>query len=277
MARKKAIKAGAIPPVYVVSGGTGSSGEQVVNTVLAQFQEIKVPVIIVGSVYVRGQIENIVAQAGQTGGTIVHTLVDERLRDTLTALAHDHNVAEVDLMGPLMHRLKLVLNREPLGRPGLYRKLHEPYFMRIAAIEYTLDHDDGQKPEEWNKADIVLVGVSRSGKTPLSVYLSVLGFKTANCPVVPKVSVPDELFGLDPERVFGLVIDPERLLKIRSQRIAPYGVSDRMHYADPATVEEELRAAGKVFRKGGFHIIDMTDKTLEACAAEIIRRMSIKQ
>jgi hypothetical protein len=177
-------------------------------------------------------------------------------------------------MGPLLKRLSTVLGREPLGMPGLYRKLHEAYFTRIAAIEYTLEHDDGQNPRGWPQADIVLVGVSRSGKTPLSIYLSVLGWKAANYPVVPGVSVSEELFRLDPKRVFGLIVDPDRLMKIRAQRMARFGVSDQTPYSDPAAIDEENRAARRVFRKGGFHVIDMTDRTIEACASEIIRRIT---
>ena len=120
----------------------------------------------------------------------------------------------------------------------------------------------------------MLVGVSRSGKTPLSIYLSVLGWKAANYPVVPGVSVSEELFRLDPKRVFGLIVDPDRLMKIRAQRMARFGVSDQTPYSDPAAIDEENRAARRVFRKGGFHVIDMTDRTIEACASEIIRRIT---
>lgn len=275
VAKKKRLKPVDVPPVYIVSGGTGSSGEQIVSTVLAQFPESRAPMIIIGNICDQERVENIITQAENSGGTVVHTLVDTSLRDMLTALAHERNVAEVDLMGPLLRRLTSVLGREPLGRPGLYRKLREPYFTRIAAIEYTLDHDDGQNPQGWYNADVVLVGVSRSGKTPLSVYLSVLGWKTANYPVVPGVSLPEELFGLDPRRVFGLIIDPERLMKARQQRLSRIGISDQTPYTDLAIIEEEILAARKIFRKGGFHIIDMTDKTIEACASEIIGRISL--
>lgn len=262
--------------MYIVSGGAGSSGEGIVNTVLAQFPENTVPTITIGNVRREEQVEGIVEQAGQTGGIIVHTFVDERLRGMLKGLAHSRNVWEIDLMGPLLDRLSSVVGREPLGVPGLYRRLHEAYFTRIAAIEYTLEHDDGQNRKGWPDADVMLVGVSRSGKTPLSVYLSVLGWKAANEPVVPGVPVPDELFRLDRERVFGLIIDPDRLMKIRAQRMARFGVSDQTPYSDPAMVEEEIRTARKVFRKGGFHVINMTDRTIEACATEIISRVGPK-
>jgi [pyruvate, water dikinase]-phosphate phosphotransferase / [pyruvate, water dikinase] kinase len=271
MSRKKGRKGNGVPPIYIVSGGAGSSGEGIVNTVLAQFPENRIPMITVGNVRSTEQIEKIVEQAVESSGTIVHTMVDERLRDMLTGMAHDRNVPEVDLMGPLLKSLSSVLGRQPSGTPGLYRKLHEAYFTRIAAIEYTLEHDDGQNPKGWPGADVVLVGISRSGKTPLSVYLSVLGWKVANYPVVPGIPVPEDLFKLDPERVFGLIVDPDRLMRIRSQRMAQFGISNQTHYSDPSAIEEEINAARKIFRQGRFHVINMTDKTIEACASEIIQ------
>lgn len=274
MARKKERGSHAFPPVYIVSGGAGSSGEGVVNTVLAQFPENMVPMITIGNVRDAEQVDSIIEQAVQTGGTIVHTLVDAGLRETLIRSARARNITEIDLMGPLLKRLSSVLGQEPRGMPGLYRKLREAYFTRIAAIEYTLEHDDGQNPQGWPKADVMLVGLSRSGKTPLGVYLSVLGWKVANYPIVPKVAVPEELFSLDPERVFGLIIDPDRLMKIRSERMTRFGVSGQMPYTDPAMIEDEIRTARKLFRIGRFHVINMTDKTIEACASEIIRRIS---
>ncbi|HNY66169.1 MAG TPA: pyruvate, water dikinase regulatory protein [Deltaproteobacteria bacterium] len=274
MPKKKARGPGAFPPVYIVSGGTGTSGEAIVNTVLAQFPDLVVPMVTVGNVRDVEEIVSVVEQARTAGGTIVHTLVDGRLREALTSLAASRGVAEVDLMGPLMGRLTSVLCREPLGMPGLYRKLRAEYFTRIEAIEYTLEHDDGQHPHGWPQADVMLVGLSRSGKTPLSVYLSVQGLKVANCPVVPGIPVPDELFDLDRNRVFGLIVDADRLVKIRSERIARIGISGRTPYSDPSAVEEEVGIARKLFRKGGFHVINMTDRTVEAIASEIVRRIS---
>jgi regulator of PEP synthase PpsR (kinase-PPPase family) len=176
------------PPIYIVSGGTGSSGEQLVNTVLAQFPENRVEVVLVSQVRQLEEIEKVVAQAATTGGTIIHTLVDGRLRGALLRLGQERSVVTIDLMGPLFSRLTDVLGREPVGQPGLYRQLHQSYFDRIEAIEFSISHDDGMKPGDLSLADIVLLGVSRVGKTPLSAYLAVLGWKVANVPLVMELA-----------------------------------------------------------------------------------------
>src|SRR5512139_2489025 len=221
--RKRAAKTS--PPIYVVSGGVGASGEQLVQTVLAQFPDNRVPVITVGNVRQATRIKRVIAQAKQSGGIIVHTLVDDRLRRTLIDLARQEDVAAIDLMGPLLSRLEGVLKRKALGQPGLYRQFHLAYFERVSAIEFTMAHDDGQHPAGWPQADITLTGVSRAGKTPLSMYLAVLGWKVANVPLVPEVPPPPELFELDRQRVIGLTIRPDQLIVFREQRYARLGLS----------------------------------------------------
>ncbi len=258
------------PPIYIVSGGVGASGEQLVYTVLAQFPKNRVPVITVGHVRQTEQIEDVVAQAHATGGTIVHTLVDGHLRDYLVQLAQEHGVMAIDLMGDLMSRLAELLEREPVGHPGLYRQLHQDYFERVASIEFAMAHDDGRNSEGWPLADVVLVGPSRAGKTPLSMYLSVLGWKVANVPLVAELSPPAELFQLDARRVIGLSIEPGQLLGHRQQRQRHLGAPGPTAYTDPAAIYEEMEAARRVFKQGGFSTIDVTDKPIEASADEII-------
>jgi regulator of PEP synthase PpsR (kinase-PPPase family) len=264
------------PPIFIVSGGIGASGEQVVNTVLAQFPDVKVPVMTVRNVRRPEQLQDVITQAKEQGGAIVHTMVETEMRRRLINLAHEHGVVAIDLMGALLERLTSVLGRLPVEKPGLYRQHHRPYFERIEAIEYTLKHDDGQNPEGWPEADVVLVGVSRTGKTPLSVYLSVLGWKAANFPIVPEISIPPELYQLDSSRVIGLKIDLDRLLTFRRRRVGQLGIQAQSAYTDPARIEEELELAQSVFKKGGFFTIDVTDKSVEFSADEIIKRISSK-
>lgn len=263
-----------VPPIFIVSGGVGTSGEQVVNTVLAQFPDITVPVISVPNVRQPAQFEDTIAQAKELGGTIVHTLVDTHVRQRLIDLAQERGVTAIDLMGPLLDRLATALGQPPLEKPGLYRQLHRPYFERIEAIEYALAHDDGQNREGWHAADVLLVGVSRTGKTPLSVYLSVLGWKVANLPIVPELPTPPELYQLDPARVIGLKLDLDRLLAFRRRRISQLGIPAQSAYTDPDRLEEEIRAAQNVFQRGGFYVINVTDKTVEVSADEVIKRIS---
>jgi hypothetical protein len=260
-----------LPPIYIVSGGVGASGEQLVQTALAQFPDSNVPVITVGNVRQVTQIKRVVAQAKQSGGAIAHTLVDDRLRHLLIDLARQEDVVAIDLMGPLLSRLENVLKRKALGQPGLYRKFHRAYFERVSAIEFTMTHDDGQHPAGWPQADIVLVGVSRAGKTPLSMYLAVLGWKVANIPLVPEVPPPPELFKLDRLRVIGLTIRPDQLIVFRELRYARLGVSAPMDYINPRRIGEEVQAALRVFRRAHFAVIDVTDKPIETSADEIIK------
>ena len=258
------------PPIYVVSGGTGASGEQLVHTVLVQFPESEVTVVMVAHVRQMEQIEDVVTQASATGGTIVHTLVDAHVRSALVRLAQERNVVTIDLMGALLSRLTDVLGQEPIGRAGLYQQLHQAYFERVAAIEFAMAHDDGKNPQDWPLADMVLVGVSRAGKTPLSMYLSVLGWKVANLPLVLGLPLPPELFQLDRRRVIGLNIEPGQLLVHREQRQRRLGAPGPSAYTDPAAIYEEAEAARQVFQRGGFSVIDVTDKPIETSADEVI-------
>jgi regulator of PEP synthase PpsR (kinase-PPPase family) len=262
------------PPIYIVSGGTGSSAEQLVNTVLAQFPENRVEVVLVSQVRQMEEIEKVVAQAATTGGTIIHTLVDGRLRGALIRLGQEKSVVTIDLMGDLFSRLTDVLGQEPVGQPGLYRQLHQTYFDRIEAIEFSLSHDDGMKPGDLSQADIVLLGVSRVGKTPLSAYLAVLGWKVANVPLVVELPLPPKLFQIDRRRVIGLSIEPDQLIVHRQRRQSELGLSRASSYTDPVKIYEEVEAARKIFRRGGFSVIGVTNKPIETIANQVIRLIS---
>jgi len=262
------------PPIYVVSGGSGASGEQLVHTVLAQFPERQVPVIMVVHVRHMERVEGVVAQAATTGGTIVHTMVDGPLRRALTDLAQERRVVAIDLMGDLLSHLSHVLGQEPAGHPGLYHQLRQAYFERVAAIDFAMEHDDGKNREDWPLAEMVLAGVSRVGKTPLSMYLSVLGWKVANVPLVMELPTPPELFELDPRRVIGLDIEAGQLVAHRQQRQRRLGAPGPSAYTQPAAVYDEVKAARRVFKRGGFSVIDVTDKPIETSADEVIDRIT---
>jgi len=263
------------PPIIVVSGGRGASGEQLVRTALAQFSNgDAVPVEIMGGVKTEAQLREAVTRAEQTGGTLVHTLVDAELRERMIVLARAHNVSAIDLIGALMLRLTHVLGSEPIGQPGLYRQIREAYFRRIEAIEFTVDHDDGRKPHELGLAEIVLVGVSRVGKTPLSIYLGTRGWKVANVPLVRGIDPPPELFQIDPRRVVGLTIDPENLRAYRSRRQRKLGVDSYTPYTDPRALYEEVQYAEEICRRAGFPLVDITERSIEENADEVIAHVT---
>jgi hypothetical protein len=259
-------------PVFIVSGGTGSSGEQILRTALAQFPGADPKIIVIAEVRRLEQVEAAVAQAAAANGLIVQTLVDAELRQTLGRLARSRNVPEIDLMGPLLSQLQAMLAEEPLGQPGRYRAQNRERFERNDALEFTLAHDDGRHIEQLRQADIVLVGVSRVGKTPISLYLASLGWKVANVPLVGGPP-PPELFQINRRRVVGLTIDPERLLEHRRWRERRLKVSLSGSYTNPFKLREELEAARRVFLQGGFSVVDITNKPVEASAKEILERV----
>lgn len=263
-----------VPTIFVVSGGSGASGEQLVHTLLAQYPGNTVQVTTVGNVRHPEQITEMLSQAQKTGALVVHTLVDPPLHEHLLRESQRLQIRAVDLMGPIMEWVTEKLGVAPRAQPGLYRQLHLAYFERVAAIDFTMAHDDGKNPEGWPQAKAVLVGVSRVGKTPLSVYLAVLGWKVANVPLIPQIPVPESLFSLDPQRVIGLMVEPDRLLEYRTRRQKLLGAPGASAYSDPHAINEEVEEALNIFRRGRFKIVDMTDKTIEQGADEIIRHLS---
>jgi len=259
-----------VPPIFVVSSSMGTLGEQVARTVLPQFRGVHVPVKVYRRVQQISQVEKIVMETLQAGGTIVHTIANPDLRQRLIDLAAQHNVVAIDIVGPLIERLTDVLGTDPVGKPGLYRELHETYFRRIEAIEYTLKHDDGLNYKGWPDAEVVLVGVSRVGKTPLSLYISMLGWKVANIPLVPGIPPQQDLFELDRRRVIGLTIEPEQLYHHREHRQRRLGVVGDSDYNNLGKLFEEVQEIRRIFRKGGFRVIDVTNKPIETTAGQVI-------
>ncbi len=257
-------------PIYVVSGGVGASGRSLVDRALAQFPGAVVPVVTVSGVRSRSDLLEVVLKAAGEGATIVHTLVDAELRQEMIHLAQQHNVVAIDLIGRVLERLSQTLHQAPVQRPGLYHQLHEEYFRRIEAIEYTVAHDDGQRIHELDEAEIVLTGVSRVSKTPLSVYLSVQGWKVANVPIVPHQEPPRELFEVPRGRVVGLTVDSNRLKELRERRGRDHGLLVGFGYADDALVLDEIEWARLVFRRGGFAMVDVTNRSIEEGAQAVV-------
>jgi hypothetical protein len=273
---KKAKKKGTPPPVYIVSGGSGASGQQIVDTVLAQFPTTQLPVIVRNNVRSLQQVETAVREAEADGGTVVHTLVEGSLREALIRLGRKHGVATIDLMGPLLEQVAGQTGLKPLEQPGLYRELRKDYFERVDAIDFAVYHDDGGRPEGIPSADIVIIGVSRCGKTPLSMYLAVHGWKVANIPIIKDIPLPDELSRVDRRRVIGLSIEHKRLVEHRKKREEHMGRVGTSAYSSPSAVFEELEVARRIYREGGYYVVDVTDKPIEFTAAEIIKFITSK-
>jgi regulator of PEP synthase PpsR (kinase-PPPase family) len=261
-------------PLYVMSGGVGASGEQLAQTVLAQFPEAQIKIELFPKVFTKRQIRQVLQNAVENGAVVAHTFVNPKLRKFIRISAADMNLVSIDLIGPLMERISEKLSQEPLGKPGLYRQLYQSYFDRISAMDYTLAHDDGKNPDGWRDAEIVLAGPSRVGKTPIGLYLSVIGWKVANVPLMAGISPQNPFFELDKHRVIGLTIAPSELIEHRKHRQRRLGVgAAKSDYTDPQKVYEEIDTIEQFLRRHGISLIDVTGKPIETSAGEVIRLM----
>lgn len=258
------------PPLYIVSGGEGVIGAEVARLVLAQFDDVRMPLIVVPNVRESAQISEVVAQAASDQGTIIHTLMEPGLRKDLVRKARARHVVEIDLVGSVLARVATVVGKEPAGKPGLNQPRRAAYFERLEAIEYAFQHDDGARTDELADAEIVLVGISRVGKTPLSMYLAVLGWKVANYPLVKEVTPPEDLLKVDRRRVIGLVVEAEQITARRRHRQRSTGMSFGSRYLNQESAEDEVEWARRLFRRQGWATLNLTDKSIEESADEII-------
>ena len=270
----KKIKEKTPEAIYVVSGGKGLAGNNMVHSLLIQYPNNNVPVIIVPQVTDEKQLIDLVDRVKQEGGLITHTLVNRQLRFSLRKFCEENGVKHIDFMGELADYLDEKLDIPSLQTPGLYREINQQYFDRIDAIEFTLNHDDGLSPEKLQKAEIILTGVSRSGKTPLSVYLAMYGWKVANIPLVFGIDPPKELFEVDPQRVFGLSISPAQLISHRMKRLRSIENTENINYVDERLIVQEIRNANMVFEKGRFTVINVSSKPVETSANEILNTLA---
>ncbi len=258
------------PPIYIVSGGKGLAGDSVVQSILIQFPNNRIPLIIEPNVVNDQRVSEVVNKALKTKGVIVHTMVNPDMRKALIAACEEKKLIHFDLVGGLSDYLSDLLQTKPISKPGLYRLRNIEYFQRVEAIDFTLKCDDGQSPEKIINADIILTGVSRTGKTPLSVYLAMFGWKVANIPLVQGIPPPDALFKVDKNRVFGLDISMIYLIAQRGNRVKSLNMPEDSEYINRTQVRRELEYANAIFKKGDFTVISITNKPVESSANEIL-------
>lgn len=257
--------------IYVVSDGGGATAEAVTDAVTVQFPGVDFVIERHPGVRTRDQVLAVVEEAARNRGIIVHTIVITEIRRLLLRECRQRVIDHVDLAGPLLGQISQHVGMRPLLRPGVSRGLSDEYFRRIDAIQFTVRHDDGQGLDTLHEADIVLVGVSRSSKTPLSIYLSMRGWKVANLPIVLGIEPPKKLEEIDQTKIVALTIDLDELVRIRQHRVRSLGPQGNGDYADPEKVAEELAYCRKIVRRGyPWPIVDITGKSIEESAKEVI-------
>lgn len=265
--------------VIVISDGTGETASAITRAAMTQFQDKEIFFTRYKNIRSREQIDAIFQEAAIHHDIVVYTIVSVELRAYIAELSKRDHVRSVDVMGPLLTTFSNFFEAEPNYQPGLLHAVNDQYFKRVAAIEFTLNHDDGRNINSLEESDVVLVGISRTSKTPLSMYLSLEGIKTVNVPIVMGVPLPEKLFQVDQRKIFGLTIDPDELFRIRKNRLTRLGLSnDEGDYADIAKVTEEIEWANRIFSENKrWPVFNVTGKALEETAAEIIKLLNMRK
>ncbi len=255
--------------IYIISDATGQSALHILRAALVQFEAARARIMVFHDIDSRAGLKKILDQAREEKALIAFTFVKKEMRDYANRYCTRHAILHHDILGPLILNLSSYLHREPLETPSLLRKVDERYFKRIDAIEYTLAHDDGRGVERLKEADIVLVGVSRSSKTPTSFFLAQEGYKVANVPIVPDIPLPEELLAIDQHKIVCLNIDPEVLQKVRQVRQQRSGL--KASYSDFKKIFAEVEYIQDLVRKHrSWKVVDTTNKSIEETAWEVI-------
>ena len=255
--------------IYAVSDGTGETAERVVQAALTQFDNAPVHLVQRGYVRTAGQVQAVVREAAGGNSIIFHTLVSDELRCVMLAESRSHDVDSLDMIGPMLDRMATHLGLTPQQKPGLLKQLVEAKSREIEAVEYAFRHDDGQNIADLDRAEVVLVGVSRTMKTPTMLYLAYRGWFAANVPLIPEVPPPPALLAVPAERVFCLLMAPGRLLELRRVRADQEAIPTET-YASPEQIRKELRHAEQACLEHHWRSITATGKSVEEVGREII-------
>jgi len=258
------------PFLYVVSDSVGETAELVVKAATSQFDLANIVIKRVPYVEDTETLEEVVSLAKLNQAIIGFTLVKPQMREFLIAEAARQGVEAFDIIGPLIDKIQTAYGMEPRYEPGMVRKLDEDYFKKIEAIEFAVKYDDGRDPRGILKADIVLLGISRTSKTPLSQFLAHKRLKVANVPIVPEVEPPEELFKIPAEKCIALTISPEKLNYIRKERLKSLGLNDQAIYANIERIKEEIEFFNSLIGRIGCKVIDVSNKAVEETAGVIL-------
>jgi hypothetical protein len=260
--------------IFAISDGSGRTCSTVVQAALSQFKSTEVRLKTIPNVLSIRQIEKIILEAASVNGVIIYTVVSPEFRRKITELGRLNGVPTVDILGPVLTRLSDLLDISPLAQPGLFRQLDDDYYSRIEALDYTIKHDDGLGLSTLGQAELVLLGVSRTTKTPVSIYLSYRGWKVANIPVLLNRDLPEELKKIDQRRVVALTINPEILQLIRlarQRRYTRFGLDDAGGYTNLMEINRELDFALEFYSAHDYPIVNVTHKSIEETSTEIMR------
>lgn len=256
--------------LHLVSDATGETLIAVSRAVTAQYEGVSAIEHVYPLVRSAPQLARILSELETAPGIVLYTLVDEDLSQTLESFCSENGLPCLSVLQPVINMFQAYLGATSVPRPGAQHMLNPEYFRRIDALNYTMLHDDGQITGDLEQADVVLIGVSRTSKTPTSIYLANRGIKTANIPLVPGISLPSQLDGLKRPLVVGLTATPERIVQIRQNRLLSLRADDGIAYVDHEAVASEIVEARKLFTRRGWPTIDVSRRSIEETAAAVL-------
>lgn len=267
--------------LHLVSDSTGETLISVARAVMAQYENVTASEHVSAFVRSNRQLDEIMASVKKTNGIILFTLVDQEIREELQRRCDTERITCISVLGPVISAIGSYLGLEGRGEPGRQHMVNAEYFRRIAAMNFAIAHDDGHLSKDLPNADMILVGVSRTSKTPTCAYLANRGYKVANIPLVAGIPIPEELDDLTHPLIVGLTINPDRLVEIRRNRLLTLHDKNESDYIDMEAIKAELAHARRLFSQRGWPVIDVTRRSIEETAAAILnvynRRVADKE
>lgn len=262
--------------VFIISDSSGQTGTAIAKTAAAQFPEARANITQYPFIRTKSILTGILSLAKENNAIIFHTLVNPELSDMVNQFSDKNGLASFDCIQTPIDLISNRLNESSAAVPGLVHNLNAEYFKRISAIEFTVANDDGKNPQNLKKADIVILGVSRTSKTPLSLYLANESFKVANVPIGPNIQLPEEVYQIDKKKLFGLTNSVTKLKQIRSQRMKEYGLTGENPYSNSENIKKELDYAKHLYQEMGCLSINVSNKSIEETATIITESLPKK-
>ena len=264
--------------IYLISDSTGETLDRIFLSLKSQFMNFEYEKKEYAFVRTEQQIDKIIKECKISQNSIIlYTIVETKLAKYISNESESNNVPCFGILGNLILNFSKLLNQKAIHKPSAQHVLDDDYYKRIEAIQYTMSHDDGKKVDDLSNADVILLGVSRTSKTPTSIYLANRGYKTINIPLILDQKVPEELTSNSKACIVGLVADPDRLADIRRNRVAIMNDHKLKDYTDLDFIKKEVNESKNLFKKNNWPIIDVTRRSVEETAASILKIIEIKK
>lgn len=262
--------------VYIISDSSEDFSRHLVNAGLSQFSNVNTELFTYSFIQNKFIIEHVIRHAEKNDGHVFLAIFNEELNDYTLQQAKENNISYFDLLTPVLEELESFFGSKAARDSTLHRTLDEQYFDRIQAIEFAVNNDDGQNPQSLLQADIVILGISRTSKTPLSIYLANMNYKVANLPLLPETQIPAELYQVDPDSIVGLTTEKSILQLVREERMLAYDMEPDTIYSDTERIQEELDYADRLYNKLDCLVINVANKSIEETASVILNHIQNK-